>query len=87
MILITGMAGFIGSHLAKALKNQKIIGIDNFNNFYDPKIKYQNWKNLSKNPSILLEEEILPILIFTQILPPIPLLVWCISSYGRVRPL
>ncbi len=56
MILITGMAGFIGSHLAKALKNQKVIGIDNFNDFYDPQIKYQNWKNLSKNPSILLEE-------------------------------
>jgi len=36
-ILITGVAGFIGFHLAKSLVEQghKIIGIDNINNYYD----------------------------------------------------
>tara|TARA_B100000424_G_C22817494_1_gene437466 strand:+ start:283 stop:432 length:150 start_codon:yes stop_codon:yes gene_type:complete len=41
-ILITGSAGFIGYHLAeKLLKNKKnkIVGIDNLNNYYDVKIK------------------------------------------------
>ncbi len=42
-ILITGGAGFIGSNLAdELLKNNKIIVIDNFNDFYDPKIKEKN---------------------------------------------
>ena len=37
--LITGGAGFIGSHLADNLLNEgnKIIVIDNFCNFYDPR--------------------------------------------------
>ncbi len=40
-ILITGTAGFIGFHLAKALleRGDKIIGIDNLNRYYDPKLK------------------------------------------------
>ena len=39
-ILITGSAGFIGFHLSQKLlgKNQ-IIGIDNFNQYYDNKLK------------------------------------------------
>ncbi len=42
--LITGGAGFIGSTLADKLlsKNEKVIVIDNFNNYYDPKIKENN---------------------------------------------
>jgi len=40
-ILLTGIAGFIGSHTAKKLleRGHKVIGIDNFNDYYDPKIK------------------------------------------------
>ncbi|HBF12223.1 MAG TPA: epimerase [Deltaproteobacteria bacterium] len=43
-ILLTGAAGFIGSHLAEALlgKGHSIIGIDNLNNFYDPALKRKN---------------------------------------------
>ena len=39
--LITGTAGFIGSSLtSKLLKlNKKVVGIDNHNNYYDPKLK------------------------------------------------
>ena len=42
--LVTGFAGFIGSHLtARLLKDGfSVIGIDNFNDFYDPKIKERN---------------------------------------------
>ena len=40
-ILITGVAGFIGSFLCKRLlrENFKVVGIDNMNNYYDTSIK------------------------------------------------
>ena len=47
-ILITGVAGFIGFHLSKFLlkKNFEIVGIDNINNYYDPKLKIDRLKIL-----------------------------------------
>jgi len=55
-VLITGGAGFIGSHLCDALikKGERVICIDNFNTFYDPKIKEQNIEKLQKNASFKL---------------------------------
>ena len=49
--LITGGAGFIGSSLADSLlkDNNKIVVIDNFCNFYDPKIKEENIKEALLN--------------------------------------
>lgn len=47
-IVITGVAGFIGSSLAdNLLKCQQnfIIGIDNFDDFYDRNIKYSNLRS------------------------------------------
>ena len=43
-ILVTGAAGFIGSHFSElALKEDyRVIGIDNFDSFYDPLIKKDN---------------------------------------------
>ena len=54
-ILITGGAGFIGSTLAdRLIKENKIIVIDNFNNYYDPKIKENNIKVNENNPNYKL---------------------------------
>jgi UDP-glucuronate 4-epimerase len=55
-ILITGVAGFIGSNLAeKLIKNgDQVIGIDNFDNFYDKKIKLQNIKNFQNSDNYKL---------------------------------
>ncbi len=51
-ILVTGCAGFIGFHfcnnLLKQFKNVKIFGIDNFNNYYDVKLKKDRSKILKK---------------------------------------
>lgn len=43
-ILVTGAAGFIGSHTVEFLlgRGDEIIGLDDFNDYYDPAIKRQN---------------------------------------------
>ncbi len=40
-LLVTGAAGFIGSHVAMALldRGEQVIGIDNLNDYYDPSLK------------------------------------------------
>lgn len=49
-ILVTGSAGFIGMHLSKKLlKHNTVIGIDNINNYYDPKLKKHRINILKKN--------------------------------------
>ena len=43
-VLVTGAAGFIGSHLVDALlaRGDRVLGVDNFDDFYDPAIKRAN---------------------------------------------
>lgn len=43
IILVTGGAGFIGYHTAKLLISQghEVVAVDNFNDYYDPKLKWQ----------------------------------------------
>lgn len=51
-MLLTGMAGFIGFHLAKALREKndvEVIGIDNMNTYYDTELKMDRLKELGFN--------------------------------------
>jgi len=50
LICITGIAGFIGSHLGERLISlgHEVIGIDNFDSFYPKSIKLKNLENISK---------------------------------------
>ena len=50
-ILVTGCAGFIGSHLTDRLLEEgfDVVGVDDFNDYYDPKIKEQNLQSAKKN--------------------------------------
>ncbi|GAG62747.1 unnamed protein product [marine sediment metagenome] len=60
--LITGGAGFIGSHLVDELlsSGENVVVIDNFNLYYDPEIKWKNISNAQENPNFkLLEGDIL----------------------------
>jgi len=51
--LVTGGAGFIGSHLCRHLISQgaRIINIDDYNSFYDPAIKSENVSEFLKTPN------------------------------------
>jgi len=51
--LITGAAGFIGFHLSKRLleDGHTVVGIDNLNNYYDPKLKKARLAHLKKYPN------------------------------------
>jgi UDP-glucuronate 4-epimerase len=42
--LVTGAAGFIGSHLAERLlaDGYEVVGVDSFNDYYDPRLKEEN---------------------------------------------
>ena len=50
MYLITGAAGFIGFHISLELlkKNKLVIAVDNINDYYDQKIKYDRLKILKQ---------------------------------------
>lgn len=55
-ILVTGTAGFIGFHLSKRLlgMGNKVIGIDNFNDYYDVNLKHSRNKELERSNSFKL---------------------------------
>jgi UDP-glucuronate 4-epimerase len=57
-ILVTGCAGYIGSNLTDFLlqNNYVVIGIDNLNDFYSPKIKKHNIKAALKNENFIFYE-------------------------------
>lgn len=56
-ILVTGTAGFIGFHVAKALlaQGRPVLGIDNLNDYYDPALKQARLARLQDQPGFRFE--------------------------------
>jgi UDP-glucuronate 4-epimerase len=53
VVLVTGSAGFIGSHLAERLadRGDRVVGLDNFDAFYPRAIKEANLEGLGRRPA------------------------------------
>ncbi|MBF0145111.1 MAG: NAD-dependent epimerase [Magnetococcales bacterium] len=52
MVLVTGVAGFIGFHLTQRLleRGDRVVGVDNLNDYYDPDLKRNRLKQLQAWP-------------------------------------
>jgi nucleoside-diphosphate-sugar epimerase len=59
-ILVTGAAGFIGSHTAESLKTlgHEVIGLDNFNEYYSLELKNLNAKALSEKGITIIQKDL-----------------------------
>jgi UDP-glucuronate 4-epimerase len=57
-LLITGAAGFIGFHLAQVClaRGRKVVGLDNLNDYYDPKLKLARLELLRGLPGFAFEQ-------------------------------
>ena len=57
--IVTGAAGFIGSHLSEQLLKlgENVVGIDNFDPWYDPKTKEANLSAVTTSESFSLFRE------------------------------
>ncbi|MBU7007227.1 GDP-mannose 4,6-dehydratase [Phosphitispora fastidiosa] len=97
-IVVTGGAGFIGSHLCEALlhSGNRVINIDSFNDYYDPRIKRRNVSeteafisanNLDRNSYVPAEGDIRDLeflkTVFSEHQPDV---IVHLAAYAGVRP-
>lgn len=59
-VLVTGAAGFVGAHCSLALKKRGdgVLGLDNFNNYYDPSLKRARQALLSRHQIFIVEGDL-----------------------------
>lgn len=59
-VLVTGAAGFVGTHVSSALKRRGdgVIGLDNFNDYYDPSLKRARQALLERSGVFIVEGDI-----------------------------
>jgi len=57
-ILVTGAAGFIGSHVTQTLlaRGQRVVGLDNLNDYYSPARKRANLAEIGESPAFRFVE-------------------------------
>jgi UDP-glucuronate 4-epimerase len=87
-VLVTGAAGFIGSHLVEALarRGDEIIGIDNFDPFYPRPMKEANLREMGRPPGFTFcEQDMLEVDAVAKLLTPDTVVVHLAAKAG-VRP-
>ncbi|MFC5532214.1 GDP-mannose 4,6-dehydratase [Cohnella yongneupensis] len=97
-VLITGGAGFIGSHLGEALLSNgvKVVTVDSFNDYYDPAIKRRNVAETRKFMAInaisdtnytVCEGDIRDIAFLNEVFSDYPIdAIVHLAAYAGVRP-
>lgn len=60
VVLVTGAAGFVGSHISLALKKRGdgLVGLDNFNDYYEVSLKRARQELLAKQGIFVIEDDI-----------------------------
>ena len=87
-VLVTGVAGFIGSYISNKLldNNYEVIGIDNLNDYYNNHLKEDRIKNIKNDYFIFIKEDLINkdkiINIFNKYKPDI---VIHLAAYAGVR--
>ena len=73
-VLVTGAAGFIGSHCSLALKKRGdgVLGLDNFNNYYDPSLKRARQNLLTKHQIFIVEADLNDAPLLTKLFDVVP---------------
>ncbi|KAL9380542.1 hypothetical protein Peur_026199 [Populus x canadensis] len=73
-VLVTGAAGFVGSHCSIALKKRGdgVLGLDNFNSYYDPSLKRARQKLLLKNQVFIVEGDLNDASLLTKLFDVVP---------------
>lgn len=59
-VLVTGAAGFVGSHASLALRKRGdgVVGLDNFNSYYDPSLKRARRQLLSSHGVLVVDADV-----------------------------
>ena len=87
-VVVTGAAGFIGSHVAEALarRGDEVVGIDNFDPFYPRAVKERNLAEMGRLPGFTFRElDLLDAAALRDLLTPDTVLVHLAAKAG-VRP-
>ncbi len=87
-VLVTGAAGFIGSHLVEALarRGDEVVGIDNFDPFYARAMKERNLAEMGNLPGFVFHEaDLLEVDALAALLTPDTVVVHLAAKAG-VRP-
>ncbi|KAK1435337.1 hypothetical protein QVD17_01098 [Tagetes erecta] len=73
-VLVTGAGGFVGTHCSLALKKRGdgVLGLDNFNSYYDPSLKRARQKMLKQHEVFIVEGDLNDVELLTKLFDIVP---------------